>query len=465
MKVYNTLTRKKEELLPITPGEIKIYACGPTVYNYIHIGNARPLCIFDILRRYLEYRGYNVKFVQNFTDIDDKIIRRANEEHVDFSEISERYIKEFWTDADGLNIRHATINPKATENIDAIIQIISTLIEKGYAYEAQGDVYFSTEKFKDYGKLSHQPLEDLEAGARIMVGEVKREPMDFAVWKAAKPGEPAWDSPWGKGRPGWHIECSAMNWRYLGDTIDIHCGGQDLIFPHHENEIAQSECFTGKPFAHYWMHNGYINVDNVKMSKSLGNFFTVRDVAEKYGYEPIRYLLISAQYRSPINYSTDIIEQCIAALNRLYTCRDSLDFELKNAADAEHDGDKAIIDGFDKYREQFISAMDDDLNTADAIASIFELVRDINTNVVGKTPSKALVEGAIAMFDELTGVLGLVYNRKTETLDSDVEALIEARTNARKEKNWAEADRIRDQLKEMGIVLEDTAQGVKWHRE
>lgn len=465
MKVYNTLTRKKEELVPITPGEIKMYACGPTVYNYIHIGNARPLCIFDILRRYLEYRGYNVKFVQNFTDIDDKIIRRANEEHVDFSEISERYIKEFWTDADGLNVRHATINPKATENIDAIIQIISTLIEKGYAYEAQGDVYFSTEKFKDYGKLSHQPLEDLEAGARIMVGEVKREPMDFAVWKAAKPGEPAWDSPWGKGRPGWHIECSAMNWRYLGDTIDIHCGGQDLIFPHHENEIAQSECFTGKPFAHYWMHNGYINVDNVKMSKSLGNFFTVRDVAEKYGYEPIRYLLISAQYRSPINYSTDIIEQCIAALNRLYTCRDSLDFELKNASDAEHDGDKAIVDGFDKYREQFISAMDDDLNTADAIASIFELVRDINTNVVGKTPSKALVEGAIAMFDELTGVLGLVYNRKTETLDSDVEALIEARTNARKEKNWAEADRIRDQLKEMGIVLEDTAQGVKWHRE
>ena len=465
MKVYNTLTRKKEELVPITPGEIKMYACGPTVYNYIHIGNARPLCIFDILRRYLEYRGYNVKFVQNFTDIDDKIIRRANEEHVDFSEISERYIKEFWTDADGLNVRHATINPKATENIDAIIQIISTLIEKGYAYEAQGDVYFSTEKFKDYGKLSHQPLEDLEAGARIMVGEVKREPMDFAVWKAAKPGEPAWDSPWGKGRPGWHIECSAMNWRYLGDTIDIHCGGQDLIFPHHENEIAQSECFTGKPFAHYWMHNGYINVDNVKMSKSLGNFFTVRDVAEKYGYEPIRYLLISAQYRSPINYSTDIIEQCIAALNRLYTCRDSLDFELKNAVDAEHDGDKAIIDGFNKYREQFIAAMDDDLNTADAIASIFELVRDINTNVVGKTPSKALVEGAIAMFDELTGALGLVYNRKTETLDSDVEALIEARTNARKEKNWAEADRIRDQLKKMGIVLEDTAQGVKWHRE
>lgn len=465
MKVYNTLTRKKEELVPITPGEIKMYACGPTVYNYIHIGNARPLCIFDILRRYLEYRNYNVKFVQNFTDIDDKIIKRANEENVDFSEISERYIEEFWTDAKGLNVRPATVHPKATENIDNIIHIISVLIEKGYAYEAQGDVYFSTQKFAEYGKLSHQPLEDLEAGARIMVGEVKREPMDFAVWKAAKPGEPSWDSPWGKGRPGWHIECSAMNWRYLGDTIDIHCGGQDLIFPHHENEIAQSECFTGKPFSHYWMHNGYINVDNVKMSKSLGNFFTVRDVAEKYGYEPIRYLLISAQYRSPINYSTDIIEQCIAALNRLYTCRDSLDFELKNAADAEHDGDKTAIDGFDKYREQFITAMDDDLNTADAIAAIFELVRDINTNVIGKTPSKVLVEAAIAIFDELTDVLGLVYNRKTETLDSDIEALIEARTNARKEKNWAEADRIRDELKAMGIVLEDTAQGVKWHRE
>ena len=465
MKIFNTLTREKEEFKPITEGEVKIYACGPTVYNYIHIGNARPICVFDVLRRYLEYRGYKVTFVQNFTDIDDKIIKKANEEGTDYKIVSEKYIEEFWKDAKGLNFRPATVHPKATENIDKIIEIVSGLIENGHAYAVDGDVYFSPKTFPEYGKLSHQPLEELEAGARIMVGDIKRDPMDFALWKAAKPGEPYWDSPWGKGRPGWHIECSAMNWRYLGDTIDIHCGGQDLIFPHHENEIAQSECFTGKPFAHYWMHNGYINVDNVKMSKSLGNFFTVRDVAEKYGYEPIRYLLISAQYRSPINYSTDIIEQCIAALNRLYTCRDSLDFELKNAVDAEHDGDKAIIDGFNKYREQFIAAMDDDLNTADAIASIFELVRDINTNVVGKTPSKALVEGAIAMFDELTGVLGLVYNRKTETLDSDVEALIEARTNARKEKNWAEADRIRDQLKEMGIVLEDTAQGVKWHRE
>ena len=466
MKVFNTMTRQKEELVPITPGEFKIYACGPTVYNYIHIGNARPICVFDVLRRYLEYRGNKVTFVQNFTDIDDKLIRRAAEENTTVPELAERYIREYKTDAAGLGVREATIHPRATENMDRIIEIIKTLEEKGFAYAlSDGSVYFRVRRFDEYGKLSHQSIDDLESGARIDADDEKEDPLDFCLWKAAKPGEPFWASPWGNGRPGWHIECSAMIRNYLGETIDIHCGGQDLIFPHHENEISQGECCTGKPYAHYWMHNGYINVDNVKMSKSLGNFFTVRDVAEKYGYEPIRYLLISAQYRSPINYSTDIIEQCIAALNRLYTCRDSLDFELKNAADAEHDGDKAVIDGFDKYREQFIAAMDDDLNTADAIASIFELVRDINTNVVGKTPSKALVEGAIAMFDELTGVLGLVYNRKAETLDSDVEALIEARTNARKEKNWAEADRIRDQLKEMGIVLEDTAQGVKWHRE
>ena len=466
MQIYNTQTRRKEEFKPIEPGKVRIYCCGPTVYNYFHIGNARPFIVFDTLRRYLEHKGYEVKYVQNFTDIDDKMIRRANEEGITVKELGDRFIKEYYTDADALGIERATVNPRATEHIADIIALIEKLIDKGLAYACDnGDVYYNTQAFPGYGKLCGQNLEDLESGARIDVDPNKRHPMDFAVWKAQKPGEPAWESPWGMGRPGWHIECSAMNWRYLGDTIDIHCGGQDLIFPHHENEIAQSECFTGKPFAHYWMHNGYINVDNVKMSKSLGNFFTVRDVAEKYGYEPIRYLLISAQYRSPINYSTDIIEQCISALNRLYTCRDSLDFELKNASDAEHDGDRAIIDGFGKYREQFIDAMDDDLNTADAIASIFELVRDINTNVVGKTPSKALVEGAISVFDELTGVLGLVYNRKTETLDSDIEALIEARTNARKEKNWAEADRIRDQLKEMGIVLEDTAQGVKWHRE
>lgn len=464
MRVYNTLTRKKEELKTITPNEVKIYACGPTVYNFIHIGNARPLCVFDTFRRYLEYRGYKVNFVQNFTDIDDKIIKRANEEGTDYKTVSEKYIAEFWTDVKGMNIREATVHPKATENIDEIISIISALVEKGYAYSVEnGDVYFSPKKFQEYGKLSHQPLEDLEAGARINIGELKKEPMDFALWKGAKPGEPAWDSPWGKGRPGWHIECSAMVRRYLGETIDIHCGGQDLIFPHHENEIAQSECCNGVPFANYWMHNGYINVDNVKMSKSLGNFFTVRDVAEKYGYEPIRYLMISSQYRSPINYSVDIIEQCKASLTRLYTCRDSLDFALQNAGDTVPDNADAIKAQLDSRREQFCRAMDDDLNTADGIAAVFELVRDINVSVLA-SDSKDLIAYAVKLFDELTGVLGLVYNRKTDSLDSEIEALIEARQAARKEKNWAEADRIRDELKAQGIVLEDTPQGVKWHR-
>ncbi len=464
MRIYNTLTRKKEELETITPGEVKIYACGPTVYNYIHIGNARPLCVFDTFRRYLEYRGYKVNFVQNFTDIDDKIIKRANEEGTDYKTVSEKYIAEFWTDVKGMNIREATVHPKATENIDEIISIISSLVEKGYAYPVEnGDVYFSPKKFKEYGKLSHQPLEDLEAGARINIGELKKEPMDFALWKGAKPGEPAWDSPWGKGRPGWHIECSAMVRRYLGNTIDIHCGGQDLIFPHHENEIAQSECCNGVPFAKYWMHNGYINVDNVKMSKSLGNFFTVRDVAEKYGYEPIRYLMISSQYRSPINYSVEIIEQCKASLVRLYTCRDSLDFALQNAGDTVPENADEIKKQLDSRREQFCRAMDDDLNTADGIAAVFELVRDINVSVL-ESGSKDLVAYATKLFDELTGVLGLVYNRKSETLDSEIEAQIEARQEARKAKNWAEADRIRDELKAQGIILEDTPQGVKWHR-
>ncbi len=464
MKIFNTLSRTKEELIPLKEGEFKIYACGPTVYNFIHIGNARPLCVFDVMRRYLEYRGNKVNFVQNFTDIDDKIIRRANEEGVTFKDISEKYIEEFWVDAKGMNIREATTHPKATENIGEIIDIVSTLIEKGYAYEAGGDVYFSTKKFNEYGKLSHQPLEDLEAGARINVGEVKKEPMDFALWKNAKPGEPYWESPWGHGRPGWHIECSAMVRRYLGDTIDIHCGGQDLIFPHHENEIAKSECCNGSPFAKYWMHNGFITVDKVKMSKSLGNFFTVRDVANQYGYEPIRYLMISCQYRSPINYSFDAIEQCKASLERLYTCRDNLDFALKNAkAEAdENDGEiKALIDS---KKAKFIEAMEDDLNTGEALGAIFELVRDINTNING-VKSKELVEYAIKIFDELMDVLGLLYNRNTaSSLDDEIEALIEKRNEARKSKNWAEADRIRDELKAQGIVLEDTPQGVKWSR-
>ena len=458
MKIFNTLTRQKDEFVPINNGEVKIYACGPTVYNYIHIGNARPLCVFDTLRRYLEWRGNKVDFVQNFTDIDDKLIKRANEENTTVTDVAERYIKEFWTDAKGLNIREATVHPRATENIEQIQNIIKTLIDKGYAYCSGGDVYYRAKKFSEYGKLSHQPLEELEAGARIDVTEIKEDPMDFCLWKAAKPGEPFWESPWGNGRPGWHIECSAMAGRYLGKTIDIHCGGLDLIFPHHENEIAQSEAANGCEFAHYWMHNGFINVDNHKMSKSLNNFFTVRDVAERYGYEPIRYMMVSCHYRSPINYSAEVIEQAKNSLERLYTCRDNIDFALKNAADGGE------IPAFIEQRKQeFIDAMEDDLNTADALAAVFMLVRDINTAIsagAGKKALKAFAE----VFDELTGVLGLVYNRKTETLDSEIEELINKRTEARKNKDFKTADEIRDKLKEMGIILEDTPQGVKWTR-
>ena len=458
MKIFNTLTREKQELVPIEENTLRIYACGPTVYNYIHIGNARPLCVFDVLRRYLEWRGYKVNFVQNFTDIDDKLIKKANEENITVKEVAERYIEEFWTDSKGLGVKEATVHPKATENIDAIQDIITSLIEKGFAYESKGDVYFRAKKFDEYGKLSHQPLDDLEAGARIDVTEIKEDPMDFCLWKSAKPGEPYWESPWGQGRPGWHIECSAMAGRFLGKTIDIHCGGQDLIFPHHENEIAQSECANGCSFAHYWMHNGYINVDNRKMSKSLGNFFTVREVAKVYGYEPIRYLMISSHYRSPINYSTDILDQGKNALERLYTCRDNLDFALKNAAE------EGTIPAFlEKYKADFITAMDDDLNTADAIGVLFQLVREINT-MVASGAGKVAIEASIELFDELTGVLGLVYNRKSADLDSEVEALIEERTAARKARDFAKADAIRDQLKAMGIVLEDTPQGVKWSR-
>ncbi len=464
MKIFNTMSRRKEEFIPVDPNEVKIYACGPTVYNFIHIGNARPLCVFDVLRRYLEYRGYNVKFIQNFTDVDDKIIKRANEENSTFEEISEKYIKEFWTDAHGLNFKDATVHPKATENIDEIIEIIKTLEEKGYAYAVDGDVYYRTLKFKDYGKLSHQPIDDLQSGARIAVGDKKEDPLDFALWKAAKEGEPYWDSPWGKGRPGWHIECSAMNKRYLGNTIDIHCGGQDLIFPHHENEIAQSEAANGCMFSKYWMHNGYINVDNVKMSKSLGNFKTVREIADVYGYEVIRYFLISSHYRSPINYNLEIIEQCKSALERLYNCRESLDFAIKNAKTDIADDEEilALIAG---RKEQFINSMDDDLNTADGIAAVFDLVSDINTKIINKDASKNVCQKAADMFDELTGVLGLVYNRKSNDINDDIEKLIEERQQARANKDWATADRIRDELKAQGITLKDTPQGVTWIKE
>lgn len=460
MKIFNTLTRNKDEFKPITEGEVKIYACGPTVYNYIHIGNARPLCVFDVLRRYFEWRGYKVSFVQNFTDIDDKLIKKANEEGITVPEVAEKFINEFWTDAKGLNVREATVHPRATENIEQIQSIISALVDNGYAYEAGGDVYYRAKKFNGYGKLSHQPLEDLEAGAseRVDSGDIKEDPMDFCLWKGAKPSEPYWASPWGNGRPGWHIECSAMAGRYLGKTIDIHCGGLDLIFPHHENEIAQSEAANGCEFAHYWMHNGFINIDNHKMSKSLNNFFTVRDVAEKFGYEPIRYFLVSSQYRSPINYSVEIIEQAKNSLERLYNCRDNIDFALKNAADGGE------IPAFvEERKNEFIAAMEDDLNTADALAAIFMLVRDINTAIadgVGKAALNAFAD----IFDQLTDVLGLVYNRKTDALDSEIEELIEKRTAARKAKDFKTADEIRDRLKEIGIILEDTPQGVKWSR-
>ena len=464
MRIYNTMSRQKEELVPMTPGELKIYACGPTVYNYIHIGNARPICVFDVLRRYLEYRGMKVTYVQNFTDIDDKIINKANEENSDYLTVSRRYMEEYKKDAAGLNVRPATIHPLATENIDEIIAIISKLEEKGFAYAVNGDVYFRTNKFSEYGKLSHQPLEELQAGARISVGDVKEDPMDFAVWKAAKPGEPYWESPWGHGRPGWHIECSAMVRRYLGETIDLHCGGQDLIFPHHENEIAQSECCNGVPFARYWMHNGYINVDNKKMSKSLGNFFTVRDVAEKYGYEPIRYLMVSSHYRMPINYSVDIIEQCKASLERLYNCRDNLRFLLENAAEGQREGEKEVFARMTQYRDQFIAAMDDDLNTADGLAALFGLAREINSSVNGDS-SKELCQKALDLYMELANVLGLLYVEKDNSLDAEIEALIEKRTQARKNRDWATADAIRDELKARHVVLEDTPQGVKWHIE
>lgn len=464
MKIFNTMTRRKEEFVPLDKNEVKIYACGPTVYNYIHIGNARPLCVFDVLRRYLEYRGYNVRFVQNFTDVDDKIIKRANEEGLSFDEVSKKYIKEFWTDAHGLNFKDATVHPKATENIDEIINIIKTLEEKGYAYAVDGDVYYRTLKFKDYGKLSHQPIEDLQSGARIATGEKKENPLDFALWKAAKEGEPYWDSPWGKGRPGWHIECSAMNKRYLGDSIDIHCGGKDLVFPHHENEIAQSEAANDAPFAKYWMHNGYINVDNVKMSKSLGNFKTVREIANVYGYEVIRYFLISSHYRSPINYSIDIIEQCQSALDRLYTCRESLDFAIKNAK-SDIDDDEEILKLIASAKDEFIKAMDDDLNTADGIAAVFNLVSTINTEIINKEVSLNVCKKAAEMFDELTGVLGLLYNRKSNDIDDNIEKLIEQRQTARANKDWATADKIRDELKAKGIILKDTPQGVTWTKE
>lgn len=461
MKIYNTLTRKKEEFKPIEEGKARIYVCGPTVYNYFHIGNARPFVVFDTLRKYLEYRGYKVKFVQNFTDVDDKIINKAREEGVTAPEISEKYIAEYFKDAAALNVKKADVHPKVSEHIPEIIDFVSTLIDKGYAYEVNGDVYFSTRKFKDYGKLSKQNIEDLEAGARIAVGEIKKDPLDFALWKAQKEeDEIAWDCPWGKGRPGWHIECSAMAKKHLGDTIDIHAGGQDLQFPHHENEIAQSECCNGVPFANYWMHNGYITIDNEKMSKSKGNFFTVRDILQDYSGEVIRFFLLSGHYRNPINFSDALMEQAKAGLARMENAKENLKHLIANSGGEMTDDEKAALDGYDKYREEFIAAMDDDLNTADAISAIFELVTAINT-AVKDGASREFAQKSLDTLMELATVVGLLQQDADDEIDDEIQKLVDERQEARKARNFARADEIRDMLKERGITLKDTPQGVQ----
>ncbi|MEA4870264.1 MAG: cysteine--tRNA ligase [Christensenella sp.] len=459
MQIYNTMTRKKEELIPLVPGQISMYACGPTVYNYFHIGNARPFIVFDTLRRYLEYRGYNVRFVQNFTDIDDKMIRRANEEGTTVKELGERFIKEYYHDADALGVQRATVNPRATEHIGEIIALVESLIAKGHAYATpDGDVYFSVRSFPGYGKLSGQNIDDLENGARVDPDEAKRDPLDFALWKAEKPGEPSWDSPWGKGRPGWHIECSAMSMSILGETFDIHGGGQDLIFPHHENEIAQSEAATGHPFARYWMHNGYINVDNQKMSKSLNNFFTVRDIAKEFDLEAVRMFMLSVQYRNPVNFSREMIQQAESALERLRTAKERLS-EAQTASDGTTE-DAAFFEQLADFKTRFNEAMDDDLNTADAIGVLFEFARAANT-FVSEPRGKAAIEAGEKLFAELTGVLGLLAQAKAEEFPAEALALLEERQAVRKAKNFKRADEIRDALKGMGYAVEDTANGPK----
>ena len=462
MKILNTLTRRKEEFKPINEGKVGIYVCGPTVYDYIHIGNARPMIVFDTLRRYLEYKGYEVNYVSNFTDVDDKIIKRANAEGVDASVISERYIAEVKKDMAALNVREATTHPKATEEIPDMIEMVKTLIEKDYAYEVNGTVYFRTRKFKDYGKLSKKNIDDLRSGNRdLLVSGVdeKEDPLDFVLWKPKKEGEPSWPSPWGDGRPGWHLECSVMSKKYIGDVIDIHAGGEDLIFPHHENEIAQSEAANGTEFARYWMHNGFLKINNEKMSKSLGNFFTVREIAEKYPLQVIRFFMLSAHYRSPLNFSAELVEASKNGLERILTAVD----RLKSLNGTDGDADKAVADEMDAFVKKYEDAMDDDLNTADAISVIFELVKYANVNV-NEESSKATVDLVLKTVEKLCDVLGIITEKKEEILDSDIEALIEERQAARKAKNFARADEIRDQLSDMGIILEDTREGVKWKR-
>ena len=470
MKLFNTLTKQKEEFIPLEEGHVKMYSCGPTVYNYFHIGNARPFIIFDTLRSFLEYRNYKVTFVQNFTDIDDKMINRAKKDGTTVRELAEKYIAEYFTDAAGLGIKEASVHPKATDSIDDIISLIRKLEDKGFAYAVDGDVYFDTRSFRDYGKLSHQKLEDLESGARIDIDKRKRDPMDFALWKGQKPDEPAWESPWGKGRPGWHIECSAMAQRYLGDTIDIHCGGQDLIFPHHENEIAQSEACSGKPLARYWLHNGFINIDNEKMSKSAGNFFTVRDIVKQYDYEVVRFFMLSAHYRNPINFSHDLMEQSKNGLERMYKCLDKLKHLHENTehiTTADLDPGDAHMENTLKeklqtLKSEFLKAMDDDLNTADAISAMFMMVKEINTGITAASHiSTETMEFSASILKELGAVLGILQKEKKDEHSDEIDELVNQRQQARKDKNWKLADEIRDRLKEMGITLEDTPQGVK----
>jgi cysteinyl-tRNA synthetase len=463
VKIYNSLTNKKEEFKPLHDGQVKMYSCGPTVYNYFHIGNARPFIFFDVVRRYLEYAGYDVTFIQNFTDVDDKIINKANEEGIEPQKLAEKYIEEYFKDADALGIKRANVHPKVSDNINEIISLIQTLITNGKAYERDGNVYYRVSAFLPYGKLSKQDTDDLEAGARVEVSEEKENPLDFALWKKKKEGEIFWDSPFGQGRPGWHIECSAMALKYLGDQIDIHGGGADLMFPHHENEIAQSEGATGKQFSRYWMHNGYINIDNKKMSKSLGNFFTVRDIAKEFDLEVVRLFILSAHYRNPINFSRELIQASAASLERIYNAKYNLQYFIDENKNKDEKIDQTISEQLNHFKQEFCNAMDDDFNTADAIAAIFELIKYINININEQTPI-GMIKAAQSLLDELTGVLGIAQNTKKELLNKDIEALIAQRQQARTNKDFALADKIRDELKNKNIILEDTRQGVKWKR-
>lgn len=469
IKLYNTLTRQKEEFEPVEAGKVKMYVCGPTVYNYIHIGNARPYIAFDAVRRYLEYRGYDVDYVQNFTDVDDKIIQYANEVGKTTDEVVEHYITETLKDADGLNVKRATVHPRVTEEMDSIIEMVEILVDKGYAYEINGSVYFDTKEWENYGSLSKKIIEELEMGSRIKVDDEKKNPMDFILWKPKKEGEPAWDSPWGQGRPGWHIECSAMSRKYLGDTIDIHAGGEDLVFPHHENEVAQSEAATGKPFSKYWMHNSFLNMDNRKMSKSLGNFFTLREVAEEFGYDVVRFFMLNAHYRSPVSFSRELMESAKNSLERLKNCKTNLEFFIKNNKEGSiSDKEKDLLKELVQFEDDFNKSMEDDFNTADAISSIFEMVSWINTNVTDSSS----IEFANKVYNEfikLCDILGIFYDvpekeGQAGISDKEIEILIEKRNVAKKEKDFVTADAVRDQLMEAGIAIEDTRQGVRWKR-